>query len=90
MTTEDAVTAQAVDSLHGTDDPRLRELLTALIRHLHAFASETRLTQREWEAAVALLPAPGQTSTATFSFAACSSASSVEGPIHFCGVTRDW
>ncbi|RPE38136.1 hydroxyquinol 1,2-dioxygenase [Streptomyces sp. Ag109_O5-1] len=65
MTTEDAVTAQAVDSLHGTDDPRLRELLTALIRHLHAFASETRLTQREWEAAIAFLTATGQTCTDT-------------------------
>ncbi|MFE2068568.1 intradiol ring-cleavage dioxygenase [Streptomyces sp. NPDC059467] len=65
MTTEDAVTAQAVDSLRGTDDPRLRELLTALIRHLHAFASETRLTQREWEAAIAFLTATGQTCTDT-------------------------
>ncbi|MFJ9713110.1 dioxygenase [Streptomyces sp. NPDC101234] len=65
MTTEDAVTAQAVDSLRGTDDPRLRELLTVLIRHLHAFASETRLTQREWEAAIAFLTATGQTCTDT-------------------------
>ncbi|MEU9449941.1 dioxygenase [Streptomyces sp. NPDC048277] len=65
MTTEDAVTAQAVDSLQGTGDPRLRELLTALIRHLHAFASETRLTQREWESAIAFLTATGQTCTDT-------------------------
>ncbi|MER7837034.1 intradiol ring-cleavage dioxygenase [Streptomyces sp. NPDC096040] len=65
MTTEDAVTTEAVDSLRGTDDPRLRELLAALIRHLHAFARETRLTQREWEAAVAFLTATGQTCTDT-------------------------
>ncbi|MEU9339993.1 intradiol ring-cleavage dioxygenase [Streptomyces sp. NPDC048278] len=65
MTTEDAVTAEAVDSLRGTDDPRLRELLTALIRHLHAFARETRLTQREWEAAIAFLTETGQTCTDT-------------------------
>ncbi|MGW7548412.1 intradiol ring-cleavage dioxygenase [Streptomyces sp. NPDC054770] len=65
MTTEDAVTTEAVDSLRGTDDPRLRELLTALIRHLHAFTRETRLTQREWEAAVAFLTETGQTCTDT-------------------------
>ncbi|MFI6252928.1 intradiol ring-cleavage dioxygenase [Streptomyces sp. NPDC051016] len=65
MTTEDAVTAQAVGSLGGTDDPRLRELLTSLIRHLHAFARETRLTQREWETAVEFLTATGQTCTDT-------------------------
>ena len=65
MTTEDAVTAEAVDSLRGTDDPRLRELLTALIRHLHAFTRETRLTQREWEAAIAFLTETGQTCTDT-------------------------
>lgn len=41
MTTDDAVTAEAVDSLRGTDDPRLRELLTTLVRHLHAFTRET-------------------------------------------------
>ncbi|MFD4596969.1 dioxygenase [Streptomyces sp. NPDC058464] len=65
MTTEDVVTAEAVDSLRGTDDPRLRELLTALIRHLHAFTRETRLTQREWEAAIAFLTETGQTCTDT-------------------------
>ncbi|MET9085507.1 intradiol ring-cleavage dioxygenase [Streptomyces sp. NPDC004237] len=65
MTTEDAVTAEAVGSLGGTDDPRLRELLTSLIRHLHAFARETQLTQREWETAVEFLTATGQTCTDT-------------------------
>ncbi|MFK0286851.1 dioxygenase [Streptomyces sp. NPDC090499] len=65
MTTEDAVTAEAVDSLRGTDDPRLRELLVALIRQLHAFTRETRLTRREWEAAIAFLTEAGRTCTDT-------------------------
>ncbi|MFG2939499.1 intradiol ring-cleavage dioxygenase [Streptomyces sp. NPDC048282] len=65
MTTEDAVTAEAVGSLGGTGDPRLRELLISLVRHLHAFARETRLTQREWETAVEFLTATGQTCTDT-------------------------
>src|ERR1700728_2255213 len=45
-------------------DPRLRELLAALIGHLHAFAAQTRLTQREWEAAIAFLTATGHKTTA--------------------------
>ncbi|MFJ9567118.1 dioxygenase [Streptomyces fuscichromogenes] len=65
MTTEDAVTTEAVDSLRGTDDPRLRELLTALIRHLHAFTRETRLTRQEWETALGFLTETGQTCTGT-------------------------
>jgi len=59
------VTDEAVGSLAGTADPRLRELLAGLIRHLHAFARETRLTQEEWEKAVAFLTRTGQTCTDT-------------------------
>ncbi|PTM93757.1 intradiol ring-cleavage dioxygenase [Streptomyces sp. VMFN-G11Ma] len=59
------VTDEAVNSLAGAADPRLRELLSGLIRHLHAFARETRLTQEEWERAVAFLTATGQTCTDT-------------------------
>ncbi|MER6460692.1 dioxygenase family protein [Streptomyces sp. NPDC001288] len=65
MTTVDAVTDEAVESLRNTDDPRLRELLAALIRHLHAFARETRLTPAEWENAVAFLTETGRTCTDT-------------------------
>ncbi|MEV3967810.1 intradiol ring-cleavage dioxygenase [Streptomyces sp. NPDC050698] len=59
------VTAQALASLRGTADPRLRELLTGLVRHLHDFARETRLTRQEWERAIAFLTATGQTCTET-------------------------
>lgn len=38
------ITEAVVDSFAGTADPRLRELLGALTRHLHAFARETRPT----------------------------------------------
>jgi catechol 1,2-dioxygenase len=41
-------------------DPRLRELLTLLITHLHAFASETRLTTAEWMTGLQFLTAVGQ------------------------------
>ncbi|MCD9880069.1 intradiol ring-cleavage dioxygenase [Streptomyces guryensis] len=69
MTTESTSTTRlteaVVDSIEGTSDPRLRELLAALTRHLHAFARETRLTQEEWEQAIGFLTATGQTCTDT-------------------------
>lgn len=63
MTTDVTVTDEAVASLEGTADPRLRELLTGLIRHLHAFARETRLTQAEWERAIGFLTETGKMCT---------------------------
>ncbi|WP_020134998.1 intradiol ring-cleavage dioxygenase [Streptomyces sp. 351MFTsu5.1] len=68
MTTDtigSSVTEEAVASLHATADPRLRELLTGLVRHLHDFARETRLTQQEWEKAISFLTATGQKCTDT-------------------------
>lgn len=65
MTTDATVTDEAVASLEGTADPRLKELLTGLIRHLHAFARESRLTQAEWERAIGFLTETGQTCTDT-------------------------
>ncbi|MEV5531993.1 intradiol ring-cleavage dioxygenase [Streptomyces prunicolor] len=65
MTTDVTVTDEAVASLEGTADPRLRELLTSLIRHLHAFARETSLTQAEWERAIGFLTETGKMCTDT-------------------------
>ncbi|MEU3931057.1 dioxygenase [Streptomyces sp. NPDC029044] len=59
------VTEQALAGLRGTADPRLGELLTGLVRHLHDFARETRLTQQEWERAIAFLTATGRACTDT-------------------------
>jgi len=53
---EDAVLA----SLARTPDPRLRELLAGLVRHLHAFVRETGLTRAEWEYAIDFLTRTGQ------------------------------
>src|SRR2546423_12856945 len=54
------ITAAAVASFDATADPRLRELLQALVRHLHAFATETNLTLAEWEAGIRLLTETGR------------------------------
>ncbi|MBO0770156.1 MAG: intradiol ring-cleavage dioxygenase [Actinobacteria bacterium] len=54
------LTEQVVAAYADTPGPRLRELLTALVRHLHTFATETRLTEAEWMAAIEFLTATGQ------------------------------
>jgi len=40
--------------------PRLREVMTLLIRHLHAFVREAALTQDEWRVAIDFLTRTGQ------------------------------
>ena len=47
---EQAVTDEVLARFDGTPSPRLREVVQALVRHLHAFAREVRLTEAEWEA----------------------------------------
>ncbi|MFK0121669.1 dioxygenase [Streptomyces sp. NPDC090994] len=55
-----AITDAAVDSFRDTADPRLRELLQGLVRHLHGYVKEVRPTLEEWEYAVEFLTAVGQ------------------------------
>lgn len=45
-----------------TPDPRLREVMGALVRHLHAFLREVKLAPEEFEAAVDFLVRLGQAS----------------------------
>ena len=58
--TEDGLTDEVVARLAATPDPRLREIMQAAVRHLHAFAKEVRLTDEEWLAGVQFLTATGQ------------------------------
>ena len=41
-------------------EPRLREVMTLLVRHLHAFVREAALTQDEWRVAIDFLTRAGQ------------------------------
>lgn len=41
-------------------NPRLRELMTSLIKHLHGFVKEVELTPAEWETAIDFLTRTGQ------------------------------
>ena len=59
------VTAAALAVMARTEDPRLREILTVLVRHLHAFVTEAKLTEDEFRAAAAIVNEIGQRSSAT-------------------------
>jgi hydroxyquinol 1,2-dioxygenase len=59
-TTPDDITAAVVESFAGAADARLREVMQAMVRHLHAFATEVGLTEDEWRAAIATLTATGE------------------------------
>lgn len=52
-------------SLAGTPDDRLREIMTSLVHHLHAFVKDVELTEPEWEAGVDFLTRVGQMCTGT-------------------------
>lgn len=58
---ESTLTEQVLAEYGKTADPRHRELLGALIRHLHAFVRETRLTEAEWFHAIDFLTRTGKT-----------------------------
>ena len=57
--TEDDLTAEVVSRLEASPDPRLRDVMSALVRHLHAFTKEVRLTDQEWLAGIRFLTATG-------------------------------
>lgn len=56
------ITAEVTARLGGTPDRRLKEIMTALTRHLHDFAREVRLTPSEWMAGIEFLTRVGQIS----------------------------
>jgi protocatechuate 3,4-dioxygenase beta subunit len=57
------VTDAVIEAVNRTEDPRLREILLALVRHLHGFVREVRLTEREFQEAVRIVAAMGQKTT---------------------------
>jgi protocatechuate 3,4-dioxygenase beta subunit len=59
------VTEAVLEAMTRAEDPRLREILLALVRHLHGFVREVRLTEREFQEAVRIVVAMGQKTTAS-------------------------
>jgi protocatechuate 3,4-dioxygenase beta subunit len=59
--TPDTITDAVLEQMSGTADPRLREVMEAAVRHLHAFAREVNLKPHEWVAGIEFLTRVGQT-----------------------------
>ena len=57
---EHTITDAVIGRFADCDNPRLKEILGALVRHLHDFAREVRLTEAEWFEGIRFLTATGQ------------------------------
>jgi hydroxyquinol 1,2-dioxygenase len=60
---QDKLTADALAVYEKTRDPRLREIMRSLVKHLHAFAREVDLTPDEWLEGIRFVTRTGQIST---------------------------
>ena len=58
--TEANLTDLAVERWSNIPDPRLRQVMTAAVKHLHAFVREVEPTPQEWYAAIQFLTRVGQ------------------------------
>ena len=57
---EDNLTAEVVKRFGKTKDKRFREIMNSAVKHLHAFARETKLTEEEWFEGIKFLTQVGQ------------------------------
>lgn len=60
---QEDVTAAVLAEMHRTPDARTKEILAALVRHLHGFIREVKITEREFDQAIGHLIALGQKTT---------------------------
>jgi catechol 1,2-dioxygenase len=58
--TEERSAEVVAASFAGTPDPRLAQVLTSLVAHLHAFVKDVELTEAEWGVAIDFLTRTGQ------------------------------
>jgi hypothetical protein len=58
----DSVTDIVLKAMSRTSDPRLREIMASLVKHLHAFVREARPTEEEFETGIDFLMRVGQAS----------------------------
>lgn len=57
--TEQSAADAVAASFQHTPDPRLREVMTSLVHHLHAFVRDVRPSTAEWQRAIDFLTATG-------------------------------
>src|SRR3954463_13880342 len=62
---ETSVTDVVLAAMEEAENPRLREIMAALVRHLHAFAREVRLTEEEFDLGIDFLNRIGQATNDT-------------------------
>ncbi len=60
---DDTITQAVIARHQQAPDPRVREVMTSLVQHLHAFAREVRLTEAEWFAGIQFLTDSGHMCT---------------------------
>src|SRR5262245_6398038 len=60
QTASEDITSAAIASFDACPDPRLREVMQSLARHLHGFVAEVGLTEDEWAAAIGILTDTGE------------------------------
>ncbi len=58
-----SVTDAVLEAFSRTADPRVREILLALVRHLHGFLREVRLSEKEFQEAARIIAAMGHSTT---------------------------
>jgi hydroxyquinol 1,2-dioxygenase len=58
--TEANLTEAVLAKLEGASDARFKQIMTGLIKHVHAFVREVELTEQEWLTAIRFLTATGQ------------------------------
>src|SRR5579864_8361187 len=57
------VTQAVLDEMKRTPDARTKAILECVVRHLHAFVREARLTEKEFDQAINYVAALGQLTT---------------------------
>jgi protocatechuate 3,4-dioxygenase beta subunit len=57
---EDTLTDAVTARLKDIESPRFKQLMSGLVKHLHAYAREVQLTEEEWFEAIKFLTAVGQ------------------------------
>lgn len=62
---EQDVTAAALAVMEQTSDPRMRQIMVSLVKHLHGFVRDVRLTEKEFRDATAVIAELGKLTTDT-------------------------
>jgi hydroxyquinol 1,2-dioxygenase len=61
--TPENITDAVIEQMSTTPDPRMKEIMEAAVRHVHAFAREIKLTPSEWIKGIEFMTKVGQMCT---------------------------